>query len=116
VPYDLDQWKARVASRADITGMVVHLTKPVPNVDTIGMDDSKIAVSATANLIRILKDGKIRGSTTDKGFIVGKTPAVCFQDVPHSGLIQNVEHEALRETPRPSPPKVFSILLSGLDF
>ena len=96
MPYDYEQWKARVASRADITGMVAHLTKPAPDVDTKGMDDSKIAVSATANLIQILKDGKIRGSTTDKGFIVGKTPAVCFQDVPHSGLIQNVEHEALR--------------------
>ncbi|SIO34381.1 hypothetical protein SAMN05444166_3945 [Singulisphaera sp. GP187] len=99
--YDYEQWKARVASRADITGMLTHLTKPAPDVETKGMDDSKIAVSATANLIKILKEARIKGSTTDKGFIIGKRPAVCFQELPHSGLIQNVEHESLRRKQNP---------------
>jgi hypothetical protein len=97
--FDFEQWKARIAARTDITGMVTHLTKP--SVDVEGKSLSEIDMLATANLIRILKDGRINGSTTQKGFIVGKRPAVCFQDVPHYGLIQNVEHELGRRRQNP---------------
>jgi hypothetical protein len=97
--FDYSQWKARVAHRSDITGMVTHLTKP--NTDGPFADESEINRATTANLIKILKEDVLIGSTTDKGFIVGKTPAVCFQDAPLYGLIQNVEHEYQRRQSNP---------------
>jgi hypothetical protein len=97
--FDYKQWKARIADRSDITGMVTHLTKP--SVEIGLKDESEINRYATANLIKILQDGQLIGSTTDRGFIVGKTPAVCFQDAPLYGLIQNVEHEYRRRQENP---------------
>lgn len=44
-------------------------------------------------LVKILKERKIIGSTTENGFIVGKERAVCFQDAPLQGLTQNLIHE-----------------------
>jgi hypothetical protein len=98
--YDYKQWKDRIASRSDITGMVTHLTKP-PG-DTTGMSEEEIDVLAVRNLIKILEDSVIFGSTTDSGFIVGRTPAVCFQEAPLYGLVQNVEHEYRRRTENPA--------------
>ncbi len=91
---DINQWKERIASRSDMTGMVTHLTKPPTNTQC--KSESEINQSATANLIKILQDRRLSGSTTKSGFIVGQTSAVCFQDVPLYGLIQNVEHEYKR--------------------
>lgn len=93
--YKPEQWKNRIASRSDITGMVTHLTKP--SCDAKNLRKEKINQLATENLIKILKDGVIKGSTTQSGFIIGSTPAVCFQDAPFYGLIQNIEHEYQRQ-------------------
>ncbi|HKX32089.1 MAG TPA: DUF2971 domain-containing protein [Blastocatellia bacterium] len=91
---EYDDWQARVAARLDLTGMLTHLTKPASN--TSGMDINEIHEAATINLIQILKEQVLHGSTTGTGFIVGGTPAVCFQNVPFYGLIQNVKHEQER--------------------
>ncbi|HUA99755.1 MAG TPA: hypothetical protein VMA34_15590 [Terracidiphilus sp.] len=62
--------------RPDLTPYLVHLTR-----NSEAEDDR----SAFENLVRILKSGKIRGST-DKGFIKGPTPAACLMDVPFASL------------------------------
>lgn len=90
--YTSDDWKNRIKSRTDITRLVTHLTKP-KDIDISNMNFSEINIKAVDNLIKILKDKKINGSTTSSGFIVGSTPAVCFQDAPLSGLIQNILYE-----------------------
>jgi hypothetical protein len=79
--------------------MVTHLTKPA--VDASGLTEEASNLLATENLITILKEGVLRGSTTEKGFIVGNMPAVCFQDAPLYGLIQNVQHEYQRREKNP---------------
>lgn len=98
--YQKDDWLARIISRSDITSVVSHLTKPT--CDTKGLTEDKINELATENLIKILQDGVIHGSTAEKGFIVGQIPAVCFQDVPIYSLIQNVEHELQRRRNNPN--------------
>ncbi|HEY9608565.1 hypothetical protein [Allocoleopsis sp.] len=99
--YNSEQWYSRIANRSDITNGVTHLTKPSFNIKNL-TDEDEINQLATENLIEILKDRVIRGSTTEKGFIVGKTPAVCFQDVPFYSLIQNIEHERQRRSANPN--------------
>jgi hypothetical protein len=95
--YNSQQWFSRIANRSDITSGVTHLTKPSRNIEQL-TDEDEINKLATENLIQILKDRVIRGSTTKTGFIVGETPAVCFQDVPFYSLIQNIEHERQRRS------------------
>ncbi|ODA42711.1 DUF2971 domain-containing protein [Desulfosporosinus sp. BG] len=90
--FDYEAWKDRIANRTDITGMVTHLTKP-KDITLTTKDENEINFRAVDSLINILKERKIYGSTTQSGFIIGNTPAVCFQDVPFYGLIQNVEYE-----------------------
>ncbi len=97
--FDREWWSARIASRSEITSIVTHLTKPGCN--TNGLSEDEINQLATENLIKILQDSVIYGSTTEKGFIVGKIPAVCFWDTPLYGLIQNVEHESQRRKANP---------------
>ncbi|EKQ52392.1 MULTISPECIES: hypothetical protein [unclassified Clostridium] len=92
--YDHEALQNRVINRNDITTMVTHLTKPLQE-DIGDLSENDINMLAVDNLIKILNDQKIKGSTS-KGFIIGKTPAVCFQDVPFYGMIQNVEHEKQR--------------------
>ena len=46
-------------------------------------------------LIHILRERKLKGSTTDSGFIVGDKSAVCFQDGSTYGLAQNLLHEQI---------------------
>lgn len=98
--YDWEQWLSRIANRSDLTGRATHLTKP--SCDTKGLSEDEINQLATENLINILKDGVIYGSTTEKGFIVGETPAVCFQDAPFYSLVQNVEYELQRRRANPN--------------
>jgi hypothetical protein len=43
-------------------------------------------------LFKILEEGVIQGSGKD-GFIVGSTPAACFQDAPLSAICQNCWYE-----------------------
>lgn len=60
------------------------------------MTFDEINIKAVDNLINILKDKEIHGSTTSSGYIVGNTKAVCFQDTPLYAITQNVEHERQR--------------------
>lgn len=84
--YTKDSWKRRYSERTDLSTGLVHLTKPSSNRNTVEM------------LFKILDEQKLRGSTTDKGFIVGKSRAVCFQDAPIHSVAQNCWFEQkLRE-------------------
>lgn len=96
--FNFVNWQERIANRTDMTGMLTHLTKPTENdIKCIDIEDEReINIKAVDNLIKILTDRKINGSTTEKGFIVGKVPAVCFQDVPMYSLVQNVKYEQLK--------------------
>lgn len=79
------EWKQRIARRSDMTCNLVHLTKD-------GIVDGK-EVEAIDILIKILKEKKIVGSTTESGFIVGSKRAVCFQESPLHSLAENVYFE-----------------------
>lgn len=65
-----EEWKKRIARRSDMTCSLVHLTKDA----VIGGEK----VNAIDVLIKILKERKLVGSTTESGFIVGSRKAVCF--------------------------------------
>lgn len=78
---NINQWKERISQRSDITTGLVHLTK--------GND----TMSAGQVLFKILKEGKLKGSTTSSGFICGDIEAVCLQDTPLYSLAQNVYFE-----------------------
>lgn len=79
--YTSDKWLKRMSSRTDLTMFLTHLTRPVDGT------------TSTNVLIKILKERKINGSTTESGFIVGTNKAVCFQEAPLSSLAENVLHE-----------------------
>ncbi|MBA5689395.1 DUF2971 domain-containing protein [Rugamonas apoptosis] len=83
-----DTWKNRIAERSDLSTCVVHLTRVENNKN---VKDEKLSLAIL--LIKILNDRKIIASTTTSGFIVGKTPAVCFQDAPLTGIAQNILYE-----------------------
>jgi hypothetical protein len=85
MPYDYKQWRRRIAERSDLTTGLVHLTRENSTADFIDV------------LLTILQERRIRGSTTEKGFIVGSTPAVCFQDAPLHGVCQNVWFEQKKQ-------------------
>lgn len=95
--FNFKKWQERIANRTDMTGMVTHLTKPteedLKKIDVL--TESEVNLKAVDNLIKILIDKKINGSTS-KGFINGDTPAVCFQEVPMYSLVQNVKYEQLQ--------------------
>ncbi|MGV8979910.1 DUF2971 domain-containing protein [Clostridium sp.] len=80
-----DDWRNRIAERNDLTGTLVHLTKPA-NIEGVNL----IALDV---LIKILKDKCIEGSTTESGFICGNRKAICFQDAPLYSLTQNIYYE-----------------------
>lgn len=85
--YGYEQWVKRIQYRTDISGFVYHLTKSIRN------NDGEVTMSATERLIKIIEERKLNGSSTQSGFITGNRKAVCFQDAPLSGVIQNVVHE-----------------------
>ncbi|MBY6930904.1 DUF2971 domain-containing protein [Clostridium botulinum] len=80
-----EEWKKRIARRSDMTCSLVHLTK-----DAI-IDGKEL--TSTNVLIKILKDRKLIGSTTESGFIVGDRNAVCFQESPLHSLAENIYFE-----------------------
>ena len=87
MPYTKDSWRRRYSERTDLTTGLVHLTKPSPKHKLVEM------------MFKILEEGTLRGSTTDKGFVVGKNRAVCFQDAPVHSVAQNCWFEQkLRES------------------
>lgn len=87
--FTFSDWKKRISRRNDITGMVTHLTRSNKQYNEKPSEDD-INRDGVDNLIKILEDKKLKGGN---GFIVGHTPAVCFQDAPLVGIIQNVENE-----------------------
>ena len=83
---DRKSWKKRIKYRGDLTSKVTHLTK------------GKNEVEAFENLIKILEKKCIKGSTSEKGFICGEMPAVCFMDMPIVFIAENLRYEKrLRE-------------------
>ncbi|EWG12729.1 hypothetical protein [Cytobacillus firmus] len=97
------EWKDRIENRSDITRILTHLTRPDKSIDISKLDFAEINLKAVDNLIKILKDEVINGSD-NTGFINGKTKAVCFQDAPLYGLIQNIEYELSRRITNPQEP------------
>ncbi|SDC48019.1 hypothetical protein SAMN02799630_00217 [Paenibacillus sp. UNCCL117] len=88
-------WAARIASRSDLTGRLTHLTRPSKNLDLNGISFEDINLLAVDNLINILTEKKLNGSSRE-GYVIGSNKAVCFQDTPLYALVQNVEHERKR--------------------
>lgn len=85
--YTKESWRRRYSERTDLTTSLVHLTKAPP--------DSKVVEV----MLSILDERILRGSTTEKGFIIGKNRAVCFQDAPVHSVAQNCWFEQkLRES------------------
>lgn len=78
---DFDEWRERYKNRNDISSRLTHLTKG----DTIE--------EAFSNLIKILEDKRLFGSTTSSGFIVGNRPAVCLQEAPLDAIAENLKYE-----------------------
>ena len=85
--------------RPDLTPYLIHLTKNTKERDRY---------SAFDNLVSILMNGEIFGSTTQSGFIKGKNPAACFMDVPFAALKYVLSPENTnRKKPRYEPFGVF---------
>lgn len=83
--YDLNAWYKRLYMRTDISSGLTHLTRP----NTINGKN----YSAVEILLKILTEQKLIGSTTQSGYIVGSTPAVCFQETPLISIAQSLYHE-----------------------
>ena len=83
--YGRQNWKEKIAARSDLSSQLVHLTR------SAGVEAEK--VGPVDILIRILTEGRISGSTTASGFIVGDIPATCFQDAPVYSIAQNIYAE-----------------------
>jgi len=79
--YDLSKYRRRLAERADLSSQLTHVTRE---------NESQ---SVTEVLLSILRDRLIRGSDPAKSFMHGERRAVCLQDVPLSGICQNVYFE-----------------------
>jgi hypothetical protein len=82
--YNTETQKRRIGERSDFSASVVHLTRKT-------QEDSSAEI-----LYKIISSGEIIGSKTTKGYIIGKTPAVCFQDAPLVSICQNVYFEQKR--------------------
>ncbi len=79
--YTKDDWKKRIAERSDMSTSLIHLTRENSEQTIVDI------------LYSILKDKKIKGSTTSSGFIVGNEKVVCFQDAPLYSICQNTFFE-----------------------
>jgi len=77
--------------RPDLSPFLVHLTRNTVKTD---------GFTAFENLVNILADGEIRGSTTKTGFIKGSNSAACFMDVPLHAL-KYVLNESATDPDRP---------------
>lgn len=82
---DAIEWKSRYAERSDLCRYVVHLTK--------GTEIDGKKYTAIDVLMKILKEGRVKGSSTKSGYINGNRKAVCFQDTPIYSLCQNIYYE-----------------------
>lgn len=85
MPYSIENWKQRIASRSDLTGHLIHLTRAT----SVNAKE----LSSTEVLMKIIKEQCLIGSSTKSGFICGTRKAVCFQDTPLYQLSQNIYSE-----------------------
>jgi hypothetical protein len=85
VGYSKKDWMNRAGSRSDVSCQVTHLTRD--------FGEGAEAVKSFDVLIKILEAGKINGSTTASGYIIGDTPAACFIDAPLYSVVQNIMFE-----------------------
>lgn len=81
IKMDRKEWRKRFKYRMDLSSRITHLTK--------GGDEDE----AFDNLINILEEKRIKGSTRKSGFICGEISAVCLQDVPLSAIAENLQYE-----------------------
>jgi hypothetical protein len=70
--------------RPDLTPYLIHLTKNTKEKDKY---------SAFDNLVNILEEGEIWGSSTKEGFIKGHNKATCFMDIPFMSLKYLLNHD-----------------------
>ena len=83
---DFNEWRNRYKNRNDISSRLTHLTKGDTHED------------AFKNLLKILGEKTILGSTTETGFIIGDKAAVCLQEAPLNAIAENLLYEKkLRE-------------------
>lgn len=92
--YKKQFWKSRVAERTDLSTYVVHLTRE--------SEFKGRRRTALDGMWSLLEKKCIYGSSTESGFIVGDTKAVCFQDSPLHGICQNVYYEQKYREDKPS--------------
>lgn len=83
-----EEWIRQILSRSDMGARLTHLTR--------GESDK----TAFDNLISILEDKRINGSTTQTGFICGDTPAVCLQETPLSAIAEFMYNSPLETKPK----------------
>ncbi|MDC5822206.1 hypothetical protein OPW19_20535 [Vibrio europaeus] len=85
--YTRTDWMKRYSERSDLSIGVVHLTRETEEHEMASL------------MFKILAERTLIGSTTQQGFIVGGSSAVCFQDVPLNSVCQNTWFEQkLRES------------------
>ena len=65
---NFEEWRNRYKNRNDISSRLTHLTK------------GNTVEEAFTNLLKILEEKILIGSTTETGFIIGSRPAVCLQE------------------------------------
>ncbi len=88
--YNLEEWESRLSERSDLSTSITHLTRQGSSKNLL------------EKLFEILAEKKLIGSTTKSGFIVGDTPAVCFQDAPLHSIGQNIWFEQKFRKSNPS--------------
>lgn len=76
MPSSKDAAELPFLERPDLTPFLVHLTKNTESQDEF---------SAFDNLVNILREGKVWGSSR-KGFVRGPHSAACFMDIPFLSL------------------------------
>jgi len=81
-----ENWKHLMSTRSDMSSYVTHLTRESDKSD-----------NPLDTLLKIIDDRKLIGSN-NKGFIQGSERAVCFQDAPLSGIVQNVYQNQVQES------------------
>lgn len=65
--YTFENWQYRLSERSDLSSSVTHLTRSTESRNIL------------EQVFKILDDQKLIGSTTDSGFIVGKTLRYVFK-------------------------------------
>jgi len=96
-----DSTRDHYIERPDLSPFIIHLTKRSPKR------------TAFENLVRILRSGRLVGSTSSEGYIKGSTPATCFMDVPLGSLKYVLKKANTRRRGRKGPRyEAYGILIS----